>query len=269
MSNEYCALITNLFKEPKFKNLENFLIKNSTVSNDKFNIGLSDGFADYFNNNTITPDNWKLLCKWSAIDYGQAPTDSKEEFLPFCAIKGFGEFYTYGSVKEQRYILSVFQSAMNDRRWRIREAVTMAFQRIARNNFFSIKKIINKFYPDSNLLEKRAFITSLADPVILKKESNVIFCLDLSEKILKEIMILTPKELNSIEFKILSKSLESILSIFVAYLPNEGFEMLKKFSIVSGDEKDISRILKSNLGKVILHKNYGDEVTEVFRLMNQ
>ena len=267
MNKKYDVLIETYINNVTFEELETFLLNNAFLPDGKINTSLSDAFADHFDNLTITPLKWKLLNKWASLSYSEAPTDSTNEFLCLCSVKGFCEFYTYGSVKEQRHILDILKKAMNDRRWKVRESSVMGLQRISDKNFFSFKKIVNSLIKNSTLLEKRAIIASLTHPDILKIKSNAIYSLSITEIIFKDILSLTPLQLQSVAFKVLCKTLESSVSIFVAYCPEEGFEMLKKFATVGEGENIIRSIIMCNLKKVRLHKYHKEEVIEISKLL--
>lgn len=267
MDNKYNHMLELYLKKPKFNELEAYMLDNAILPQIGTNIPLSDAFASHFNDSTITPAKWKLLCKWSSFHSSEAPTDSPKEFLCICAIKALSEFYTYASVKEQRVVLTIFKSSMNDKRLKIRESVVAGLKRISEKNFFSLKKIIITFFPNATMLEKRAFILALTNPNTLKVHANDAFALNLTEQIFKEIMNLTPPQLESASFRLLAKTLNYSISVFVAFSPEEGFEMLRKFAIVGEGDNIIKEIIKNNLKKVRLSKYHPDEVEEILDLM--
>lgn len=262
---EYSRIIADALDDFKLKEVTEYLVSNSNLPGPRANLELASAFADYF-------DTWKgndklleFLFELANISSLDAPTDDPREILPFCAVQAFGSLYLKVDEPQRLQILDTLKKAMNDRRWRMREAIAMSFQRIAEKDFHVVQELFTSLYPGSGFLEKRAFIAALAHPPILKSRENVLFCLKISEDILNEIISLDENQRKSEEFTVLSKGLEYAISVFVENLPEEGFDMLKRFAAVGN--KDIKRILKSNLGKARLTKKYGDKVREILEIV--
>jgi hypothetical protein len=200
------------------------------------------------------------------IGCDDAPTGDPSEMLPFCAALAAGSFYTHADEEKKARIRVILKAAMNDERWRMREAAAMGYQRIAESDFAAVKEIFDCLCPESNFLEKRAIIAALAHPPILKDRDIAFYSLRLGEDILSGIAELGADELKSEDFKTLSKGLEYALSVFVAHAPEEGFEMLRR--LAADAQKDIKRIIRSNLGKTRLTKKFPGEVDEVSSVLN-
>ena len=250
----------------KFEEIENFLSSNSNLPGPRGNLTLAFKFADCFENKSISKDLLDLLIRWVNILAEEAPTNNPREYLSFCGILALGAHYCYADDETKNLIMNQFKVAMNDKRWRIREGAAMGFQRIAEKDFQPIKKYFLMWYNNSNYLEKRAFIAALAHPPILKVKEITRFSLKISEDILNDILSSSKASRRSEDFKVLSKGLQYALSVFAADLPEEGFDLLKKYAILN--DLDINKIIKSNLGKSRLTKKYSMMVDEVFAIMN-
>lgn len=188
------------------------------------------------------------------------------EMLPFCAALAAGTQYSYADEGRKAQIREILLAAMNDERWRMREGAAMGYQRMAEKDFAAAREIFDSVCPASNFLEKRAIIAALAHPPILKDRDVALYSLKVSEGIMDGIAGLSSDELKSEPFKVLSKGLEYALSVFVAYAPEEGFDMLRRFAAVP--HKDIKRIIKSNLGKARIKDKFPGQVEEVARILN-
>jgi len=130
----------------------------------------------------------------------------------------------------------------------------MAFQSIEERDFSLILPLFTERIKDASLLKMRAIIAALAHPPVLKHEPNTVFCLETSEIVLNKVVSLDVSRRKTEEFRVLKKGLEYALSVFVAYLPAQGFAFLAKWAKVN--DADIKKILRSNLGKNRLAKKY-------------
>jgi hypothetical protein len=260
--------IATFFDYPaKFREIEDFIAANSNLPGPRGNLTLAFEFADRFKKNSISKDLIDLLVKWVNISPVEVPVNNPRELLPFCGILSLGAYYYYADEATKSLIMDQFKIAMNDPRWRTREGAAMGFQLIAEKDFNPIKKYFSMWYGSSNYLEKRAFVAALAHPPILKNKEIVQFSLKISDDILNDVLSTNKTIRRSEDFIVLSKGLQYALSVFVADLPEEGFDLLKKYAKLNDPE--LNKIIKSNLGKTRLTKKYSREVKEVFTIMNQ
>ena len=260
--------IIPLFDFPeKFKEIEDLLSTNSNLPGPRGNLTLAFKFADCFEKKSISKDVLDSLIRWVNISAEEAPTNNPREYLSFCGILALGAHYCYADEETKNLIVNKFKITMNDKRWRTREGVAMGFQRIAEKDFSPIKKYFSLWYNSSNYLEKRAFVATLAHPPILKNKEIAQFSLKISDDILNDIQSSSKASRRSEDFTVLSKGLQYALSVFVAALPEEGFDLLKKYARLN--DPDLNKIIKSNLGKSRLTKQYARMVDEVFAIMNQ
>lgn len=258
-------IIPLLDSPEKYGEIEEYLSMNSNLPSPRANLTLAYKFADCFENSSIRKEVLKKLIEWVNLSEEEAPVNHPKEFLPFCGILSLGAYYPYADEETRKHIMMLFKVAMNDRRWRSREGVAMGFQKIAEKDFSLIKKYFTLWYPDSNYLEKRAFVAALAHPPILKDEKVVRFSLKMSEDILKDIISYSTSELKTEEFKVLSKGLEYALSVFVTELPEEGFGLLIRYA--KSNNPIIQKIIKVNLSKARLLKKYPEKVAEVLSFL--
>lgn len=269
MKEDYDAIekIIPLFdSKERFKEIENYLSTNSNLPGPRGNLALAFRFADCFKEKSISRDLLDLIIKWVNISPEEAPTNNPREYLTFCGILALGEHYCYAEEEIKNLIMTQFKTAMNDKRWRTREGAAMGFQRIAEKDINPIKKHFTMWFSGSNYLEKRAFIAALAHPPILKNKEIAQFSLNMSEDILNEILSVSKTCRRSEEFAVLSKGLQYALSVFVADIPEEGFNLLKKYA--EFNDPELNKIIKSNLGKSRLTKKYARMVDEVTNIMN-
>ncbi|MDF2878158.1 MAG: hypothetical protein K0S30_1254, partial [Clostridia bacterium] len=93
------------------------------------------------------------------------------------------------------------------------------------------------------------------------------FSLEISDRILESILALDKEARKKEDFRVLEKGLQYALSVFAAFLPEEGFELFKKY----GEVKDLSidKIIKSNMTKARLTKKYPEKTAEILTLLEQ
>lgn len=241
--------------------LTNYMLQESNLPGPRGNLELAGYFAKLFGKPEVTDTAWALLSAWVQIAEADAKTNDPHEFLPFCAVCACGAHYPYAVAGRRSQSEEYIQSAMNDSRWRMREAAAMGLQYIGEFSFALLRPLLESWRPDSTLLEQRAFVAALAHPPLLKEESNVLYCLELADEIMKGIVSGPSKPADPEHYRVLSKGLEYSLSLFVAGQPERGFAMLRGYA-KTGDARMI-KIVKSNLGKSRLSKKYPEQVMEI------
>jgi len=221
------------------RTLEKFIIENSNLPGPRGNLELAYALAEIY-------DNLDVLLKWLEITEDQADVNNPKSFPAFCAAVCLGKIYTKTKDKN---LISILKKLANDGRWRMREAVAFGFQNIGESNFNDLKSIFSGWIKQSNNLEKRAILVSLAHPRFLDEE-NAKFCFEITDIVLRKM----DRENN---FDVLKKGLEFTISVFAAANPKLGFSFIKKWI---GKDKIIDRIMKENLKKNRLVKKYPEEV---------
>ncbi|MCL6459272.1 MAG: hypothetical protein K6T85_14820, partial [Gorillibacterium sp.] len=188
------------------------------------------------------------------------------EFLPFCGILALCTHYNHAAYQTRKAIMEQVRIAMSDKRWRTREAVAMGLQRIAEADFEPVRTYFSLWQANANDLEKRAFLATLAHPPILKDEQIARYSLEMSDDILSRIPALSKASRRAGDFAVLSKGLQYALSVFVVALPDEGFNLLKKYARLH--DPDLTKIIRSNLSKSRLTKKHANRVNEVVQILN-
>jgi hypothetical protein len=184
----------------------------------------------------------------------KAPVNSPEEFLAFCGVFGLGKLYSNGS---QAY-LPILKQFASDPRWRTREAVAMALQRIGKNNIEDLLKIVSE-WSSGSLLEQRAAMAGICEPVLLKDKVVEKEALDILDKITEQLQNVTDKK--SEEFRVLKKALSYGWSVAIVANPEYGKKLFEKLAKVP--DKDIKSIVKENLKKNRLIKMDPKWITKV------
>jgi hypothetical protein len=227
------------------KDWDNYLLTESGLPGPRGNLELAQAFAEI--------GNEKLIQKYLTIDTEDAPTNSAKVFLTFCGVVGLGTLVNRG---KKEYLKEIHHFA-SDTRWRIREAVAMALQRIGDVD-------INLALPEAkelshgNFLEKRAAAAALCEPRLLKSEGAAIVVLEMLDDITNSIVGFNDK--NDENFDVLKKGLAYCWSVAVAACPEKGKKFMEKW--VQSKDKNIAWIMKENLKKNRLIKMDKDWVSK-------
>ncbi|CAH1056011.1 hypothetical protein [Paenibacillus pseudetheri] len=243
--------------------LRNLLMKESNLPGPRVNLELSGNFAKHFAHPKLTETDWEFLNSWANLTEAEAGVNDPREFLPFCAVRALGAYYSYAKEDQQVMIQSIIKTAMNDSRWRMREASAMALQSIGEDGFALVRQLIDMWEEGANGFEQRAFVAALAHPPLLKKKENTLYCLQLATRIMESMGSGEVQYEDAEHFRVLSKGLEYSLSVFMASEPEAGFAMLEKFA--KSPDNRIIKIVKSNLGKSRLSKKYALQVAEILK----
>jgi hypothetical protein len=214
------------------ENWDLFLLKESGLPGRRGNLELAQAVAD--------EGDEELFERYLSFDPGKAPVNSPYEFLAFCGVVGLGRLLSEG----KRKVLKTLRLCASDPRWRIREGVAMALQRLGTVDMDSLLQEMEE-WSKGNLLEKRAAAAALCEPKLLSEEKHVIRVLQILDQITASIQ--SVEDRRSDEFKALRKGLGYCWSVAAAALPEEGKEMMEKW--FSSDDKDVFWVMKQNLRK--------------------
>jgi len=168
-----------------------------------------------------------------------APVNTPDEFLAFCGVEGLGRLIAEG----QSDLWSTLRACASDSRWRTREAVAMALQRVGQVN---MDLLLDKMetWANGNWLEMRATAAGLAEPSLLKEKKHILRALDILARITSKVESANNRDEN---FKTLCKGLSYCWSVVVADLPAQGKAAMERW--LPSTDKDVRRIVKENLKK--------------------
>jgi hypothetical protein len=226
------------------KKLEQFIIANSHLPGPRGNLELAFALAEIY-------EDLPVLLKWLDITEDQADVNDPKSFLAFCATVCLGKIYIN---KKDKQLITILQQLASDGRWRMREAVAFGFQKIGEADFNELQTIFSEWIQNSNNLEKRAMLVSLAHPPFLTEE-RAQFCFEITD------IVLTKMDKGT-NFDVLKKGLDFTISVFAAANPELGFRFMRKWI---GQDQVIDKILKKNLTKNRLIRRHPAEVKKLLR----
>jgi len=203
----------------------------------------------------------------------QAPTNNPAEFLAFCGVVGLGCLVAAGNEgpaprnegpaprnegpaprnegpapRNEGHLASLRLFAA-DPRWRIREGVAMALQRIGQADMGKLL-LIAEDWSQGGWLEKRAVIAGLAEPALLKQPDHVRRALQIFDQVTESLQ-LAPDRKND-AYRVLRQGLGYGWSVLVAALPADGIQHLDRW--MADPDPDIRWVMRENLKKKRLLK---------------
>ncbi len=214
-----------------------FLLQESGLPGPRGNLELAavvadEGTAAFFEHClTFTPD--------------RAPVNSPEEFLAFCGVIGLGRLLAEG----RNELLPRLRAYAADPRWRTREGVAMALQRLGDADKARLLSAMNS-WADGNPWEQRAAAAALAEPRLLKDPLTAAQALQIMDRITVSIAQNTDRSAEA--FKVLRQGMAYCWSVAVAALPEQGKPLMEKWC--AGSDRDIRWIMKENLKKKRLER---------------
>ncbi len=167
---------------------------------------------------------------------------SPDEFLALCGTAGLGRI----ALLEPDTVMTWLREQASDPRWRVREGVAIALQRIGRESMPALLVQMKAWARDVPFV-KRAVVAGLCEPALLKANQDAVAVLELLDQITQAVSSTDPAARRDDGFVALRKALGYGWSVAAAAAPQNAMPYLKKW--IRSTDKDVAWIMKSNLGK--------------------
>jgi hypothetical protein len=255
-------LIDEFLKTANEDDLTKYLTVNSNLPGPRGNLELADAFSDVIKEySSREPEKlWSLSMKLIRFSPNAAPTDNPKEFLVFCGARIIGALGSSVAFFEKAMVH--LKELATDSRWRTREGVAMALQDLIEKSSKETLKELEKWIESGNWLVMRAVAAGVAEPALLKEQKTAQAALYLHKQIVVRI---TTAEEHNLEFKTLRQGLGYSLSVIVCAVPKGGFEFMRQ--LAGSKDADILWIVKENIKKNRLIKNFPKEISEINELL--
>jgi hypothetical protein len=182
----------------------------------------------------------------------KAPTNSPFEFLAFCGIVGMGRLLAEGDDA----LLPLLRRHAADPRWRTREGVAMALQRLGYANMERLLTAMEEWSRGTPLVQ-RAAAAALCEPRLLVRAEHATAVLQILDMITAQLVMAENRR--SEEFKTLRQGLGYCWSVAVAALPDLGKKLMEKW--LAHSDKDVQWVMRENLKKTRLVRMDADWVS--------
>jgi hypothetical protein len=211
---------------------DEYLLQESGLPGPRGNLELAQVVADL--------GDRELFTRFLTFNADLAPTNSPYEFLAFCGAVGLGRLVAEGDVSHLPHL----RLLANDSRWRMREAVATALQRVGDANMDLLLAEMDE-WASGDTLEQRAAAAAVCEPRLLKKAEHTRSVLAILDKITSS--ILEHEDRKSETLLTLRSGLGYCWSVAVAALPEEGKTQMEKWLVHK--DQDIRWIMRENLKK--------------------
>jgi hypothetical protein len=218
-------------------NWDSLLLRECGLPGPRGNIELARAVAD--------EGDEELFHRYLSFDAEVAPANSPQEFLAFCGVLGLGRLVSEGKTE----LLGVLREWASDPRWRTREAVAMALQRLGQVDMDLLLDEMER-WSRGGLLERRAAAAGLCEPILLGQPEHARRVLEILDAITASIV--NEEDRRSDQFRALRKGLGYCWSVAVVAFPDQGKKMMEEW--LSSDDRDVRWILKENLRKKRLER---------------
>ncbi len=237
--------------------IHRYIIANSHLPGPRGNIELAQAFAEVTTGLAETEADriWGLCLHLKEISADQAPTNDPAELIPFCGAIGIGALGAHFPQFFEASIMELKRLA-NDPRWRMREGVCFGLQRLLSKRGRETLEHFGQWIAEGTLLELRAVIAAVAEPPLLKDRSFAATALKLQQQVIQRLTMIQQRR--SDLFRILRQALGFAISVVVSAIPDPGFEWM--FQLSRSDDPDVRWILRQNLTKQRLTKNFPQQV---------
>jgi len=227
---------------------EPFLLQESGLPGPRANLELLQAVAD--------EGSEAQFRQWLTLGPDRAPVNSPEQFLAVCGVVGLGRLLAEGD----RKVLPTLRSYACDPRWRMREGVAMALQRLGDRDMDALLAEMEG-WSRGNWLEKRAAAAAVCEPRLLTEPQHAQRVLQLLDDITTSIA--NAEDRKSDAFRSLRQALGYCWSVAVAALPAEGTAAMEKW--LPAADPDVAWIIKENLRKKRLQRINPDWVDALLR----
>lgn len=211
---------------------DSFLMDESGLPGPRANLELVQAVAD--------EGELDRFQRYLAYDPLQAPTNSPQVFLAVCGVVGLGKYLAEGRYE----LFETLRQLASDPRWRIREAVCMALQRLGAVDMDVLLGEMQR-WSRGNPLEQRAAAAALCEPKLLTRERYAGAVLQILDEITQSFTTIEDRRDEAV--RVLRKGLGYCWSVAVVALPEEGRAFMEKW--FASQDEDILWIMKENLKK--------------------
>lgn len=164
-----------------------------------------------------------------------------DEYLTFCGVVGLGRLLALsaGPELEQR-----LHDHARDERWRVREAVAMALQRLGDDDLPGMLRLVTAWSRDDDPLVRRAAVAGVCEPRLLRTPEATRVALDACERATTSVAALPPGARHDAPVRTLRQGLGYCWSVAVAADPGNG---LARFAALSAStDPDVAWIVREN-----------------------
>ena len=165
---------------------------------------------------------------------------SNDEFIALCGTAGLGRV----ALMEPATVMTWLKELASDPRWRVREGVAIALQRIGREDMSHLVMEMQGWSTEGPYVQ-RAAAAGLCEPALLKTREHAVQTLVILDEITTSLA--ASRERKDDGFRVLRKPLGYCWSVAAAAAPENAVPYFEKW--MGSSDKDVAWVMKSNLAK--------------------
>ena len=166
-----------------------------------------------------------------------------DEFLAFCGTVGLGRLLAEGDDNAEAEL----HRLARDERWRVREAVAMALQRLGDVSEPRLLEIVERWVADPSLLVRRTAIAGACEPRLLTRAETAGRVLSVLDHATRGLSACAADERRSEPFRVLRQALAYCWSVALAAAPAARFAHFAAWT--TAQDRDVRWVLRKNLAK--------------------
>jgi hypothetical protein len=201
---------------------DSYLKANSGLPGPRANLELVEAVGDEADGDLL----WRL-------------SGSSDEFLALCGTAGLGRLAATDTA-----VLGRLKELAPDPRWRVREGVAIALQRMGRSEMTDLVTRMRAWSKDGPFVQ-RAAAAGLCEPALLKNHAEARRVLLLLDRITRSMAATRDRKEDG--FRVLRQAMGYCWSVAAAANPEAARPLLEKW--LRSSDPDIAWVMKTNLGK--------------------
>jgi hypothetical protein len=209
----------------KLKEWEPYLKKHSGLPGPRANLELVAAVAEEADADRL----WRLSA-------------SQDEFLALCGTAGLGRV----ALMEPEAAMKWLRELAADSRWRVREGVAIALQRVGNESMPRLIAEMNEWSRDGAFVQ-RAVVAGLCEPAILKTNEDTVEVLAILDRVTRSLAATPAPDRKHDGFRVLRQALGYGGSVAAAAAPQNAKPYIEKW--LRSTDKDVAWVMKTNLSK--------------------
>lgn len=169
------------------------------------------------------------------------------EYLVFCGVIGLGRLLAEGAQVEAR-----LRQHATDARWRVREAVAMALQRLGDADLPRLLDLVTSWAVHPHPLVQRAAVAGVCEPRLLQTPAAAACAVSVCAQLTQGLAAIPADKRRDVGVRSLRQALGYCWSVAVAADPAAGLPHFR--ALISSDDPDVAWIMRENSKKARLAK---------------
>ena len=170
--------------------------------------------------------------------------DTDDEYLTCCGVVGLGAEL---AARPDGRLLARLRAYASDPRWRVREAVAMALQRLGDADLDRLRSVVLDWADDPDPLVQRAAAAAICEPRLLESAEATATAVEVCQRVTSSLIRRPRTERRNADVRTLRRGLGYCWSVAVAADPVPGLAAFAALAVST--DPDVAWIVRENRGK--------------------